>query len=205
VKLPPDSGRRLAVPAVIGLALVVAGLVTAAIAGQLLKQARADQIAGAAERVAAQNKHTRANDEAREIRERLVDYRKLVETGLVGEERRLDWVDRIAEIKARHKLAELKYSIDPQRKIELPGTAPSAEVEVLGSKLALDLALVHEEDLVRFLDDLRRSVNAYVVVRACTIDRTAAPGVPDRGVSPRLRARCEIDLVTIRDKQLARG
>jgi hypothetical protein len=203
MKLPPKSAQRLALPAAIGLAFVVAGVVAVVIAGQLLQKARAEQAGVANERVAAQNKHTRAADEEREIRERLVDYRKLLERGLVGEERRLDWVDRIAEIKANRKLPELKYSIEPQRTIDVPGTAPSTEVEVLGSRLTLDMALLHEEDLLRFLTDLRRSVNAYVLVRACTLERSAAVAPADRGAAPRLRARCDIDLVTIRDKRLA--
>ena len=77
-------------------------------------------------------------------------------------------------------------------------------MELLASKMTLDLALLHEEDLLRFLDDLRRAVSAYVLVRSCTIDRSLGVA-PDRGAAPRLRARCDVDFVTIRDKRLAAG
>lgn len=205
MKLPPGSGKLLAGPAVVGLALIAAGIIAVVITGQLVQKARAEQAQASNERAAAQSKFARATDEEREIREGLVDYRKLVERGLIGAERRLDWVDRIAEIKANRKITELKYAIDAQRTLELPGAGTPGEVELRASKLSLDMALLHEEDLLRVLDDLRRTINAYVLVRVCTIDRTVAGAAPDRGAAPRLRARCDIDLVTIRDKRLTAG
>jgi hypothetical protein len=65
--------------------------------------------------------------------------------------------------------------------------------------MKVDLALLHEGDLLRFLNDLRESGNAYYAVRRCALSRTgAAPtGI---GLAPRLRADCEIDLITILDR-----
>ena len=63
----------------------------------------------------------------------------------------------------------------------------------------VSLDLLHEEDLLRFLGDLRNSGNAYYVVKARNVQRTglAATGTT---ITPRLRAQCEIDLVTVVDR-----
>jgi hypothetical protein len=123
---------------------------------------------------------------------------------VVGEERRLDWVDRINAIKAARKLADVKYGIGPQRPAEYPGIAGGGEVEFLASPMNLELGLLHEEDLFRFIGDLRSALSALVVVKACNIERTAEAGKA-RGLAPRLRAVCELDLVTIRDKRASKG
>jgi hypothetical protein len=69
--------------------------------------------------------------------------------------------------------------------------------------MKVDLALLHEEDLLRFLADLRDSGNAYYAVRRCAIQRTgqAATGTT---IAPRLRADCDIDLITIVDRAAKR-
>jgi hypothetical protein len=204
MKLPPKTGQRLVGPALVAVALIAAGGVALAFASQLLTSAQAEQQQAKAERGAEQGKLARANDEAREIRERIVEYRKLVDRGVVGEERRLDWVDRINAIKAERKLGEVKYAIGPQRPAEYPGIAGGGEVEFLASPMNLNMALLHEEDLFRFIGDLRGALSALVVVKACTVERTGETA-KGRGLAPRLRAVCELDLVTIRDKRATKA
>jgi hypothetical protein len=63
----------------------------------------------------------------------------------------------------------------------------------------VELALLHEGDLLNFLADLRESGNAYYSIKHCSLSRTgAAPATA--GLAPRLRAECEIDLITIIDR-----
>ena len=65
--------------------------------------------------------------------------------------------------------------------------------------MKVDLALLHEGDLLGFLKDLRDSGNAYYSIKRCNMTRT---GTAPTGLSivPRLRAECEIDLITILDR-----
>ena len=205
MKLPPKTGQRLAGPAIVAIALIAVGAAAAGIASELLGKARAEQLHAKAEREVEQNKLTRATDEEREIREKLVDYRRLVDRGLVGEERRLDWVDQINAIRNARKLLNVTYSIEPQRPVDYPGLAGAGEVEFLASPMRLEMSLLHEEDLLRFIGDLRNAISAYVVVRSCTMERLAEPPSTDRGVAPRLRATCDLDLVTIRDKRAGKA
>jgi len=66
--------------------------------------------------------------------------------------------------------------------------------------MRLELPLLHEGDLFAFLGDLSRALKSHVLLRSCSIQR-ADRGAGDRGLSPRLRADCVLDLVTIRDKR----
>ena len=74
-----------------------------------------------------------------------------------------------------------------------------APVEFYASTMKVQLALLHEEDLLRFLADLRESGNAFYAVRRCELNRTGQP-VAGVTMSARLRADCDIDLVTIMDR-----
>ncbi len=204
MKLPPKPGPRLAVPGAIALTLVAVGVAATVVTHQLVERGRSAERTAANERVAAQNRLARATDEEREIRERLIDYRELRQRGLIGEEQRAEWVDRIAAIRAARKLLDIKYSIEPQRPADYPGLAGGSDVEVLVSPMRVELAMLHEEDLTRFLADLRAGVASHVIVRSCTLQRAERPAA-DQALAPRLRAECAIDLVTLRDKQAKAG
>ena len=172
MKLPPGAGQRLALPGIVAAALIAGGAPLSYHAA-LVQKAAGEQQTAATERQSAQQKLARATDEEREIRETLVDYHKLLARGVIGEEQRLDWVDRIGEIKAARKLFDVKYSIDPQRPVDYPGIGGAGDVEFLASPMKLEISLLHEEDLFRFLDDLRGALSAHVVVRSCTFTRGA--------------------------------
>ena len=201
MKLPPGAARRLAVPVIVAAALIAGGVAAVMLTQRLLQKAAGEQQAAAAERLSAQNKLDRATDEERDIRDRLVDYRKLLDRGVIGEEQRLNWVDRIGEIKTARKLFDVRYSIDVQKPVDYPGLAGAGDVEFMASPMRLDMSLLHEEDLFRFLDDLRRALSANVVVKSCSLQRSQRAS-SERGLAPRLEASCEIDLVTIRDRKM---
>jgi hypothetical protein len=152
--------------------------------------------ASLADRKAAQERVAKVAEEEREIRENLVHYRKLIERGIVGPERRLDWIDAITAIKNERRLFEIRYAIEPQRVLDYPGTASKGSARFMVSRMKLEMQLLHEGDLLNFLADLNAAGKAYVSVRGCDIQR-AEPGAPGRTISPRLRASCSIDLVTL--------
>jgi len=65
--------------------------------------------------------------------------------------------------------------------------------------MKVELALLHEEDLLRFLSDLRQSGNAFYAVRKCALSRTGQ-AVTGTTMTPRLRGDCDIDLITVIDR-----
>ncbi len=137
----------------------------------------------------------RARDEEREIRQKLVRYEELIKRGYVGPEHRLEWVARIREIKERRKLLAVQYEFSPQHAVE-HGVAGGYELR--SSSMKLQMHLLHEDDLLNFLADLKGSVQAYIRVRSCDVERLSG----DRQIAAaQLKAECLIDWITWRELQ----
>jgi len=188
------------------LALPLAALVILIAAGAGLivwtKKAQviaAQELAGArGERAQAQERLKRIADEEREVSEKIAVYQRLKALHILGEEQRLEWADAMTRIRNGRELLDLRYLVERQRTLaSIPGKP--ANVDFFASTMKVDIALLHEGDLLAFLNDLRESGNAYYAVRRCAITRT---GQAPTGASivPRLRASCDIDLITILDR-----
>ena len=190
--------RQLALPLILAVALLAAGggLIWGADAtlGAASQQAALAQ----AERQQAAERLARISEEEREVIEKLDVYKRLQQLNILGEERRLEWADAITRIRTQRELLDLSYRVDRQRLLTSAPGKP-ANVDFFASTMRVQLALLHEEDLLRFLADLRDSGNAYYAVRQCSLTRTAQPPASVQ-ISPRLRGECEIDLITIVDR-----
>lgn len=191
--------KKLALPLTLLVALLAAG------AGLIFwvqheQRLATQQLAAArAERAQADERLTRIAEEEREVSEKLAVYRRLKSLNILGEERRLEWADAMRRIGTGRELLEPPaYTVGPRRTIASAAAKP-ANVEIFASTMKVGLALLHEGDLLGFLHDLRESGNAYYSIKRCSIARTGAAPT-GASIMPRLRADCEIDLITIIDR-----
>lgn len=190
--------RKLAAPLALLVALLAAG---AGLIYWIEQEQRVthQQLAGAREqRNQARDRLTRIAEEEKEVSDKLEVYRRLKSLHILGEEQRLEWADAMTRIRNSRELLDLRYSVGRQQTIaSVPGKP--ANVDFYSSTMKVDIALLHEGDLLGFLHDLRESGNAFYSVRRCAIRRT---GIAATGASivPRLRAECDIDLITIIDR-----
>jgi hypothetical protein len=193
-----EEFRKLAGPLAILVALWAAG-------GSLIywmqeaQRSAAQQLAGArTERGQAVERLTKIAEEEKEVKDKLEVYRRLKSLHVLGEEQRLEWADAMTRIRNSRELLDLHYNVGRQRLlVSAPGKP--ANVDFYASTMKVDIALLHEGDLLGFLKDLRESGNAFYAVKRCMITRT---GIAATGTSivPRLRADCDIDLITIIDR-----
>lgn len=190
--------KKLALPLAMLVALLALG------AGLILwtqseQRATEQQLAGArADRTQAREKLTRIAEEEKEVSDKLAVYQRLKTLHILGEEQRLEWADAMTRIRTGRELLDLRYIVERQRLlVSMPGKP--ANVDFFASNMKVDVALLHEGDLLAFLRDLRDSGNAFYSVKRCQITRTgtAATGA---SIVPRLRAECDIDLITIMDR-----
>jgi hypothetical protein len=202
VSFTREELRKLALPALVGLLLLGAGAASIWSGGAALAHAKQALALAQAERRQAAERLARISEEEREVSQKLDLYRRLQALNILGEERRLEWADAITRIRTQRELLDLSYRVERQ-KLLLSAPGKPANVDLFASTMRVQLALLHEGDLVRFLGDLRESGNAYYAVRRCALTRTgqAATGT---SISPRLRADCEIDLVTMIDRAAKR-
>jgi hypothetical protein len=197
LNLTSDELKRLLPPVLAALALLALGALLIWWADGSLLGAQRGLAAAQVERKQSAERLARIAEEEREVKANLDIYQRLKQLNVLGGERRLEWADAIARIRAQRELLDLRYRVERQKLLSAVPGKP-ANVEFYASTMSVDLALLHEEDLLRFLADLRASGNAYYAVRQCALQRTglAATGA---GITPRLRGDCIIDLITIVD------
>jgi hypothetical protein len=202
VRFTPEELKKLAAPALLALALLAAGAALIWAGDRALAAAKRQQAAAEAQRKQAAERLARISEEEREVSQKLDVYRRLQALNILGEERRLEWADAITRIRTQRELLDLSYRVERQ-KLLVSAPGKPGNVDLFASTMKVQLALLHEGDLVRFLADLRESGNAYYAVKRCTLTRTgqAATGT---SITPRLRAECEIDLVTMIDRAAKR-
>jgi hypothetical protein len=162
-----------------------------------LQETRQSGAAAAAQRTEVQTRLASANEEEREIKANLQQYQALAARGIVGEEKRLDWVDTVTAIKNERRLFNIGYSIEPQKELDYPGFSPGGSVKFMVSRVKITMQLLHEEDLLNFIDDLTRRGKPYLSVRSCNVTREGPGGAGGTTLAPRLQANCVFDLITI--------
>jgi hypothetical protein len=189
---------KLALPAIAGLMLLVAGAALIWFVGQSRHAAQQELSVAQADRAQNGQRLARIAEEEREVKEKLEVYRNLKRLNIVGEERRLEWADAMSRIRTQRELLDLRYRVERQKLLVSLAGNPG-NVDFYASTMRVDLALLHEEDLLRFLGDLRNSGNAYYSVKRCAVTRTGQAATAGTTMAPRLRADCDIDLITLLD------
>jgi hypothetical protein len=196
--LTQEELRKLILPLLAAVLLIGAGAFLVSSAREARERAQAEFLSAQAERRQSGDRLARIAEEEREVNEKLDVYKQLKRLNILGEERRLEWADAVARIRNQRELLDLTYRVDRQRMLKSLPAKPGT-VDFFASTMTVQLDLLHEEDLLRFLGDLRDSGNAYYAVKSCTMRRTgqAATGVT---ITPRLRGNCEIELITVVDR-----
>lgn len=197
MKFGAQDLKQLRLPVAACLALGLAGAACYFAADRYLQDTKKQRAAISAQRIEVQGKLDRANEEEREIKANLQQYRALEARGITGAESRLDWVDTLTAIKNERRLFNITYSIEPQKLLDYPGFGTGSGVYFMNSRVRINLQLLHEEDLLNVIDDLIKRSRLYLSVRSCSIQRTARAG-GGTTLAPRLQADCVFDLITIR-------
>lgn len=169
-------------------ALVVAGRAI------LLKQ-QDDMAQAQAQRNNANNKLHQAENDKQEIHDYQPKFVTLRERGFVGEERRLDWTEHIKQIRENRKLLPLSYEISAQQVFQVDPEVALGDLELRGSKMKLQMELLHEGDLFNFLDDLKHK--GFYTVQECKVKRA---GMEPESAHLPLAAECVIYWLTLGER-----
>lgn len=196
MKLGRTDLKRLRLPLAGFLLLIVGGALCYFAAEGYLQESRKLGVATAAQRAEVQARLASANEEEREIKANIRQYQALAARGIVGEERRLDWVDTVTAIKNERRLFNISYNIQPQDELDYPGISSGGGVRFMASHVKMNLLLLHEEDLLNFIDELSRRGKSYLSVRSCDVQRENRSS-GGSALAARLRADCVFDLITI--------
>jgi hypothetical protein len=134
-----------------------------------------------------------AENERDDMRDFQPKFMQLAARGFVGTEKRLDWMESILAIQKNARLQPINYEISEQQIFQVDPSIAMGALELRGSKMLVKMNLLHEVDLLVFLDELKKG--QLYDLQNCTITRLPEPA-PGK-LAPLLSAECALYWVTI--------
>lgn len=182
------------------LAVLCAALLAAAAAGYythtLVEKARAALARQKSELQTAQTRMRQSGDERDTIVKYVDRYRELVRLGFAGDEQRINWLDALRSVNAGVGLFGISYQIGVQHPYAHAGELDPGGVAIFESIMELDMGLLHEGDLLRFLDGLRAQRVGLFQIRDCSLTRSERSENLRNQAS--IAAKCNLSWLTAR-------
>ena len=127
-----------------------------------------------------------------------VIFADLVSRGMLQEENRLDYVERLERLRSQFGLSALEYEITPQRPLTLAGSRVFNTVDVLASRVKLRMRALHEGDLLAFVNAVEHPAKGFQNIERCELRRldTAADQA-----SAHVEGECLLDWISMREKR----
>ena len=123
-------------------------------------------------------------------------YQAITTRGLFGEERRLDWIERLDTVRRRHRLFSLDYSISAQRPFQPRLRVEGPAVSASASTVEIRISALHEGHVFDFLNDLRQNAPGVLLLDNCALRRTNPSAVEPAG--PNVNADCSFEWITVK-------
>lgn len=148
-------------------------------------------------------------EEAATIRSHMDQYRDLQTRGIIGNEERLQLVEALGRIRERHKLYSIQFDIAQQAVMPLREGEPEDAgpwLSLRSSQIRIVLSLLHEEDLIRLLEELRSVGRGMFVVEECSLSRANTEVVSELlKLNENLQASCTILWLTLKSEEQQAG
>lgn len=155
------------------------------------------------EQVSANQAAVHRDYEALVYRRRLVEryhrrYEAFRELGFIGLESRLDWVETLRKTSVDLTLPHVSYAIEPQLQVVAPVESIMAgeDIQIHLSRLSLEAGLVHEFDLLRFIDELQRNAPGLIKIDRCDMTWQGERG-RTLSVGANILAKCSIHIFSV--------
>ncbi len=99
------------------------------------------------------------------------DYKTYKSSGLIGPERRLSWIETLEAVNDELRLPGLSYNLAPQQEFVKPGLKAEKHINISSTPMQLNIALLHEGDLLRVFDGIKNRIDNLFSVESCDIQR----------------------------------
>lgn len=200
MKLTPQDWKALQLPLIVLVIVSVSMLALATFA--YYQETKSQEALAAQESLLnqARQRYQSSGQEKEMIVQYLPVYQRLIAEGFIGEERRIEWVDNLRLIHQDNKLFGINYSIGAQESYKPAFNLNLGNLSMYRSLMKLELAMLHEGDLVTLVDELKARRVTPFILRQCEIVKR--PNATFDQFSPNLQATCELDWLTVREPQL---
>jgi hypothetical protein len=120
---------------------------------------------------AARKRYLTLDDEDRIIKEFAPQYVALEQAGLIGDERRLSWIETLRKVAKGMKMPSLRYEITSQEKLKPQFKVPGGVFGVYSTEMRLRMGLLHAADLPAVFAALTEAAQGLFTVTGCSMTR----------------------------------
>jgi len=142
----------------------------------------------------AQMRMQRSGDEEAIIVQYVSKYRQLQQSGFIGDERRINWLDALRIANERTELFGVNYEIGVQQPYPAAAELNPGQIRLRQSAMKLDFQLLHEGDLLRFFETLRAQGKGLFQLDQCNLRRTDSSDT--LRYQPNIKANCQLMWIT---------
>jgi hypothetical protein len=160
-----------------------------------LSQARNDRQAAQKQLADARAQLSSTESDQENMAAYALEFNSLVARKVIGNEQRLDWMEGLERLRQQGVVLDLKYTISPQQNYKPEPPVDTGNFQLNRSAMSMQVDLLHEEQLLHLLTDMRSQVSGWFMLDGCTLSRTAAVDE----LAP-LKAECTGGWFTMKDK-----
>lgn len=124
-------------------------------------------------------------------------YNEYRDSGLVGKERRLSWIETLESVNSVLKLPKLAYTLLPQESFNRPRLKVDNKVMVNSTPMKLDMDVLHEEDIFAVFEGIDGTIENLFTIDSCKLSRKNRGNFTVSTKGSNLSATCLMRWVTV--------
>ena len=179
------------------LAVCASALISAIMlysSGEYAQHTQKDQRNAQSQLNDARNKLTAAHDDQKNMAAYTDKYATLLDSRIIGDEQRLDWMEGLGKIREQNLVSDFRYTIAPQKIYAAKPPIDSSNFDIHYSEMKLQFELLHEAQLLDFFAALRGQIKGWYQLEGCTMRRG---GNED---AAQLTAECSGGWITLKNR-----
>lgn len=127
------------------------------------------------------------------------EYGALEGQNIIGDDHRLDWMEDLEKLRRQNLVVDFRFNIVPQ-KIYAPQPAiDSGNFNIHYSEMKLQFDLLHEGQLLKFLDALRSQIKGQYQLEGCKLQRGETVANAETPMT-NIKAECSGGWITLKSR-----
>ena len=136
------------------------------------------------------------DQEEKLLQEYFPQFVSLYNRGIIGREKRLNWIEALRQSGEKIKLSGLRYSINSQEEFNPEFPVNYGGYTIYRSSMELNLGLLHEGDLFTLLNYIDKKAEGSYTISECTFNKAGGQIVFEKNQT-NITATCVLNWLTI--------
>ena len=147
----------------------------------------------------ARNRLAKAHQDQEDIAAYSKEYSVLEDRDIIGDDRRLDWMEGLNKLRQQNIVIDFRYNIAPQKTYAPQPTINSGNFNIHYSEMKLQFDLLHEVQLLNFFAALNSQIKGQYQLEGCTLQRDDSEEDIDTLAKP-IKAECSGGWIKLKNR-----